>query len=71
MAISSKQIVNKIGCKYLSLCKGDGYWYFIYDDLERNIFETCSVPVMFLSQMKLDLWVEDGLAFVKQVEAED
>ena len=71
MAISSKQIIKKIGCPHLNLHKGEGYWYFAYDDEERNIFETCSVPVMFLSQMKLDGWVEDGLAFVKQFEAED
>lgn len=68
MTITSKQIIKRIGCPKLDLYKGEGYWYFTYDDEENNIFETSSVPVMYLNQMRLDLWVKDGLDFVKSVE---
>jgi len=68
MNISSKQILKKINCKDLSLYKGDGYWYFVYDKPENNIFETYSVPCMYLNQMPVDMWISDGLEFVKSIE---
>lgn len=68
MAITSKQVLSKIKCNHLSLFKGDGYWYFVYDDAEKNIFETKSIPVMFLNQMPLDMWVQDGVDFVNEIE---
>ncbi|MNC71035.1 hypothetical protein D3C75_1219090 [compost metagenome] len=67
-AKSAAQVLNKIKCQYLSLCKGDGYWYFVYDDVERNIFETESVYTMYLSSLDVEDWVSIGQDFVKKVE---
>ena len=68
MTTNSRQILKQINCHYLHLHKGEGYWYFAYDDEANNIFDTYSVPVMYLNQMRLDLWVADGLDFVKSIE---
>lgn len=65
---SAAQIIAKIGCPRLNLYKGDGYWYFVYDDPVRNIYETTSVFCKYLNGMALDLWVGDGKAFVAAVE---
>lgn len=70
MAISSRQILKEINCKLLDLQKGYGYWYFVYDDVENNIFKTRSVPSMYLNQMPLSIWVEEGKDFVKEVFGE-
>jgi hypothetical protein len=61
-------ILKHIGCVHLSLVKGEGYWYFIYDDVARGIYETESVYTMRLNDMINHMWLEDGLRFVKKVE---
>lgn len=69
MAISTAQIIKKIGCDKLALCKGEGYWYFVYDDLEANgIYEDESVCSFKLNQLSLELWVEIGKDFVARAE---
>lgn len=52
----------------MNLYKGEGYWYFTYEDEENNIFETSTIHVMYLNQMRLDLWIKDGLDFIRSVE---
>jgi hypothetical protein len=61
-------ILKHIGCAHLSLVKGEGYWYFIYDGVERGIFETESVYTMRLNDMTNRAWIEDGMRFVQKVE---
>jgi hypothetical protein len=65
--ITTKQILKKIANRNLNLLKGDGYWYFIYDD---NIgkYNTRSVMVQNLSHMSIAEWVEDGKDFCETVE---
>jgi hypothetical protein len=70
MVISSTMIIKKINCQSLELCKGEGYWYFVYDDVPNRIFETRSVPCKYLSHMSLESWVEEGKDFVKEVIGE-
>jgi hypothetical protein len=48
------QVLRHIKSHKLSLLKGNGYWYFVYDDPENNIFETESVYTMYLSSMSVD-----------------
>lgn len=62
------QVLSKIKNDKLSLLKGDGYWYFVYDDAENNIFETESVYIMYLSSMDVGEWVSIGKGFVVRVE---
>lgn len=68
--ITTKQILKEIGCKYLSLYRGKGYWYFVYDDLsvDATKYDTMSVYVCRLNEMSLDRWIEEGKDFVKEVE---
>lgn len=70
MAISSKAILKAIGCDKLSLVRvpGDGYWYFAYDAIESNFYETESIYVMRLNDMSLERWVEYGVSFVAKSE---
>ena len=63
-ARSVSQIISKIGSPFLSLYKGDGYWYFVYDAI--GVYETKSVMTMRLLDLDLDMWVEDGRDLVKR-----
>lgn len=68
MALSSAKIIKKIGCDKLELVKGEGYWYFIYDDKAGN-YDTRSVMEMHLGQDKhLNFWVEEGKDFIAKME---
>ncbi|MNQ54040.1 hypothetical protein D3C85_680960 [compost metagenome] len=67
-ARTTSQVTNKIKCQHLSLYKGEGYWYFVYDDVEKRIFETESVPVKYLSSMDVEEWVRIGQDFVNEIE---
>lgn len=70
-AKSSKQIIKQIGCPHLNLYRGEGYWYFIYDNLSNGgVYDSHSVYVMRLNDMGLDRWVDEGKAFVKKVEGQ-
>lgn len=66
--ITTAAILKAIGCKHLSLHKGDGYYYFSYDDESKNLYETESVVVCALSHLQFDQWVEEGLSLVKKME---
>lgn len=63
--ITTRKILKAIGCPILNLYKGEGYWYFVYDDLDRNVFETQSVYTVRLSNLPLEEWVREGKEFVQ------
>lgn len=68
-ATSAAQIIKKIGNDKLSLFKGEGYWFFSYDDFAaRTIYETRSVYVMYLNQMSLQEWIDEGNDFIRVVK---
>lgn len=54
----------------LVLIKGDGYFYFVYDDVEKNIFATRSVYVYRLNQLTFDQWIEEAGIIIREVEEE-
>jgi hypothetical protein len=60
-------ILARIGHQHLSLYRGEGYWYFSYDD-GGSRHETRSVMVLRLSHLSLDQWVAEGRALVALVE---
>lgn len=68
-ATSAAQIIKKIGCIDLTLVRGAGYWYFVYDDVANGVYETKSVYCAYLNSMSLKEWVEEGKDFVKQTIA--
>jgi hypothetical protein len=67
MAFKVSSVLKAIGEKRLALYSNskEGYWYFAFDDKERNIFETQTVYVMRLSDMPLERWIEDGKDFCR------
>lgn len=61
-------ILKAIGCKYLSLYKGKGYYYFSYDNLP-SAYETHSVDAMYaLNRLTLEQWISEGRDFVTRME---
>ena len=54
----------------IELVKGEGYWYFTASDVARNIYESQTEYVMYLSDMMSSEWVNRGSTFVANVEAE-
>jgi hypothetical protein len=65
---STKQVIKAIGSDKLELVRGRGYWYFIYDDVAKGLYDTKSVYVMHLRDMDFDQWVSDGREFVAKME---
>jgi hypothetical protein len=63
----ARTVTKTIGCPQLSLYQGNGYWYFIFDDVARNIHESHSVYTMRLNDMPLDRWVDIGRTFAERV----
>lgn len=64
---TKRSVIGEIGCAHLKLYKGEGYWYFCYDNGRR--YATHSVPVMRLNQLPLADWIEEGRSFVAKMEA--
>lgn len=70
IAKSAKQILKAINCDKLDLARGEGYWYFVYDDTSKKLYETHSVYCCYLNQMTVDQWVEEGKDFVAKMQEE-
>lgn len=65
--ILAKTVINAIGNSKLKLYQGPGYWYFVYDDIPNNVFESKSVMVMRLNDMPLKRWIETGQDFIEKM----
>lgn len=67
----TKQVIDAIGCKYLSFFNGGGYWYFVYDTLDDPtvppVYETHSVYTNRLGSLTLEQWVSEGKQLVDRV----
>lgn len=71
-AKSAREIVKAIGCPHINLYRGEGYWYFIFDDLAATgRYDSESVYCMRLNDMSLERWVESGKSFVARMEQEN
>lgn len=46
---------------YMELVKGEGYFYFVYDNGPK--FETKSVCTFRLNNLTLDMWIDDARDF--------
>ena len=67
--LSARKIITTIGCPYLSLHKGEGYWYFVYDSNDDQVvYGTESVPVLRLSHLGFDHWLTIGADFVNRMQ---
>lgn len=64
----SATILKTIANPSVALYRGEGYWYFIYDDGGER-YESYSVYTMRLSDSPAERWVEIGRQFAADVEA--
>lgn len=71
MAITTRQVLRAIGDDNLKLYKGEGYWYFAYDEPSKNKYDTRSVLCMRLNDMPVDRWVEAGRDFLAEMQARE
>jgi len=60
-------VTKHIGDPRLSLVAGDGYWYFVFDDVAAKLYETHSVFVMRLHDLPLERWIEEGKDFLNEM----
>lgn len=72
MTITAKAVLKKIKCPFLDLVRvtgqEGGYWYFVYDNVPAEVYETESVYCMRLNDMAVDRWVETGKTFVEKCQ---
>ena len=61
--IKTTTILKKIDEPNLSLYKGQGYYYFVYDDGDK-VYKERVVMVNTLNQLTLDSWVYEGKCLV-------
>lgn len=66
--ITTRKILTAINHPHLALVQGEGYWYFTYDD-GGSLWESRSVMVLRLSHLDLAMWVREGEALIREVEA--
>ena len=64
--IKTKTILKKIDEPNLSLYKGQGYYYFVYDD--GITYRDRCVMVNTLNHLSLDSWVYEGKLLVDSIE---
>lgn len=66
--ITTAAIMKAIGCDHLNLHKGEGYYYFSYDNQPKGLYETHSVVVCALNHLGFDQWVAEGRELVAKME---
>ena len=62
-----KMILKHIAEPNLSLYKGQGYYYFVYDDGDKVYEERC-VMVNVMNHLSRDSWVYEGKRLVDSVK---
>lgn len=62
--LTRSAILKSVSCPHLHLFDGGGYWYFVYDDASRNVWESRSVYVNRLRDMPIEQWTAEGRLLV-------
>ena len=62
-------VIKSETSQYLELYKGDGYYYFVYDDGKR--YSTASVYVNTLNQLPLTSWIYEAKVFHSMLKTFD
>lgn len=65
--VTVKAILKALACDKLALHKGDGYYYFVYDDVAADVWEDRSVSTYRLNHLSFERWVEEGRDFLNEV----
>jgi hypothetical protein len=59
--------IRAITSQYIELVKGEGYYYFVYDNGSR--YSTASVYVNTLNQLPLETWLHEARCFYATIKA--
>lgn len=59
--------IRAITSQYIELVKGEGYYYFVYDNGRR--YSTASVYVNTLNQLPLETWLYEARCFYATIKA--
>ena len=59
--------IRAITSQYIELVKGEGYYYFVYDDGRR--YSTASVYVNTLNHLPLKSWLYEARCFYATIKA--
>lgn len=67
---TKSQILKAVGNPFVSLYRGSGYWYFVYDDYKSGGKHHLSktVYVTKLNDMTLEQWVTEAKMLIKEVD---
>ena len=62
-------VIKSETSQYIDLHKGEGYFYFVYDDGKR--YSTASVYVNSLNQLALTSWIYEAKVFHNMLKTFD
>jgi hypothetical protein len=54
----------------VTLYRGYGYLYYVYDDEPAGVWQDRTQPVCYFKQMPFEFWLEEGLRFAAEVRAQ-
>lgn len=61
------KIIQSTVSENLELMRGEGYHYFVYDDLENNgVYEQATVMEPYTSHISVDEWLDMAMGVVDQ-----
>ena len=66
--LTIKRILREINNPHLSLYKGNGYFYFSYDN--GDIYDTYSVFTCQLDTLTIEQWKEEAAFFINALESQ-
>lgn len=67
--LTTKKILKEIGCENLDLVRGEGYFYFVYDEFpNREIYDTRSVFVFRLNDLSLESWIYEANILLEKIK---
>lgn len=55
----ANRAIEKAGIP-VELVRGEGYHYFVYDNPERNVYDTISVMVPYTNMCPVEWWVKEA-----------
>lgn len=62
--------IRAAGHPEVELVRGEGYHYYVFDDVAANIYETESVMEMHFTNITHERWIADGIAFAERIKGE-
>ena len=65
--MTRNQIIKAVGNPHLNLYASDGYFYFVFDNVDINDYDDHSVYVYRLKHLSLSQWINEAQTFLKGI----